>query len=386
MEMFFCDLLKVCKIVFNLFIVFLLLFLCPSCDKRSNKEESNLVTIEKVDSIRVDWETKITILDFDQNKSRYLAVDQVTKEFLIIDNTGKVLESIQRFGDGPNEYNSSLIAASFFEEKGGYLLLSSRDLIWYSDVWEVNDRFRFVSEWYAVFYTGPRYAVPYYYQKNGSDIFVFTNFFSGFNSNAGIKDTNIDFLVEQFNPVADRLEKVILFKSADIPRIDLPKGNSSMPVQVYHLDKEKNLMYLTFQHSNEIGVYDLRENFELKYNVNFNHDVFNQSNNSKNVGLFRFDQGLTGILYFKGLNESSEVAKKSVDPNYVPFFDPKLYGLILIKDDKSIEVEVPFPFPDCEPNSEIVQLPGNRILMRDIYNGDVEPEFSSYSIFEVSVQ
>lgn len=121
--MFFSDLLKGCKVIFNFFIISLLLFLCPSCDIRSNEEESNHVTIEKIDSIRVDWGTKFTILDFDQNKRRFLAVDQVTKEFLIIDSTGKVLESIQRFGDGPNEYNSSLIAASFLKKREGIYYL-----------------------------------------------------------------------------------------------------------------------------------------------------------------------------------------------------------------------------------------------------------------------
>lgn len=33
--------------------------------------------------------------------------------------------------------------------------------------------------------------------------------------------------------------------------------------------------------------------------------------------------------------------------------------------------------------SEIVQLPGNRILLRDRYMEDNEPEYSTYSIFQL---
>ena len=53
--------------------------------------------------------------------------------------------------------------------------------------------------------------------------------------------------------------------------------------------------------------------------------------------------------------------------------------MIMIRDGVQEEKELEFP-ENSEPNAEIVQLPGNRILLRDKYTGDDEPDYSTYSV------
>jgi hypothetical protein len=96
---------------------------CLACggDPNSGSEVESLPVyyLEKVDSIRLDGETNIRILDVNTANGGFLAVDQVTKEFLVLDERGKVVEAVTLVGEGPNEYNSRLLTASFNQEEGG---------------------------------------------------------------------------------------------------------------------------------------------------------------------------------------------------------------------------------------------------------------------------
>jgi hypothetical protein len=56
--------------------------------------------------------------------------------------------------------------------------------------------------------------------------------------------------------------------------------------------------------------------------------------------------------------------------------------LILIQDGLQQEAEIAFP-PGCEPHAEILSLPGKRLLLKDKYRGEDEPDYSTYSIFEL---
>src|SRR5690554_5221870 len=114
-------------------IISLSLF-CFSCSGDSESRSQTLGTdsyyLEKIDSIHIDRENTVTVLDFHPASDKFLAYDQITQEFLVLDERGRVLEAVYRVGEGPNEYNSNLLAASFNHERGGYYTLSSRDFLW----------------------------------------------------------------------------------------------------------------------------------------------------------------------------------------------------------------------------------------------------------------
>lgn len=357
-------------------------FYCIACNSdRNSGSEINLdYYLEKVDSIRVHRDTDIRILDVNTNNGRYLAVDKITEEFLVLDERGKVLKAIYRKGEGPNEYNSSLLAASFNQEEGGYLAQSSVEFLKFNDDWEVDNRIRFVSSQTTVFYSGPQFSIPYYQLFNDSVPYFFTNFFSGVLNMGSSEGEMAKYLIEQYNPQKQDLDWVLPFDSELLPNFEVDQKNKEKnPTPIYALDREEKLLYLTFERSTEIGIYNMANEFELKNKISFNHDSFSLTKNAKNIGLFQFSPNLQLMLYFEGLSEAATKVRKSKEPNFFPLMDPSLYHGIVIKDGKQVQ-EISFPL-SFDPMSEILLLPGNRILCRDKYTGDVEPEFHTYSIY-----
>lgn len=373
----------------NTLIISISLF-CFSCGRENTTESENknktTYYLEKIDSIRIDRENRVRVLDFDPANNRFLAYDQITQEFLILDDRGQVLDSKYRVGDGPNEYNSNMLAASFNNEGEEYFMLSSNEFLWYNVNWEVEKRIRIASHVQLRFYSGPRFKVPYYRLSSSSDPYFFTSFFSGINSFAAggdEKEITSKYLIEQFNPHNDDLEWKLSNDPKLIPDFELDKDNKEMkPVRIYSLDSEAKILYLTFERSKEIGVYDLANDFELKGKISFDHDSFTLTKKSKNKALFNFGDDTFGILYFMGLSETETEARKSNNSDYFPFSDPSLYRLIVLYNGFQQENEIEFPL-NCEPHSEIIQLSENRILLRDKYMGSDEPEFSTYSIYEL---
>lgn len=367
-------------------LVSLLLF-CFSCGGNSDSVSEIMRTsyyLEKVDSIHIDRENTVTLLDFNPASNKFLAYDQITQEFLVLDERGRILEVVYRIGEGPNEYNSNLLAASFNHEEEGYYLLSSREFLWFNENWEVDKRFRFTPQVYIRFYTGPRFEVPYYTLPGDEDPYLFTNFFTRTNTGViGEEDDTSKYLIELYNPQKDSLEWMLPNDPQLLPEFELDKDNrQTRPVPLFVLDNEAKLMYLTYERSGEIGVFDLANGFELKEKIAFDQESFIRSNNSRNIALFPYAPAMFGVLYFMGLSEAATQTRINNNPDYYAFFDPSLYRLIMVRDGLQQANEIEFP-AGCEPHSEIMQLPNNRILLRDKHMGDDEPEYSTYSIFEL---
>jgi len=363
---------------------------CLACggDRISGSEVKSLPNyyLVKVDSIRIYRETDIRILDLNTANGGFLAVDKVTEEFLVLDERGKVLETIFRRGEGPNEYNSRLLTASFNQEEGGYFAQSAVEFLWFNEGWEINKRIRFASSTSMFFYPGPKLKVPYYRLSDASVPYFFTNFFSGHLSSVGGEGETTGYLIEQFNPQKQDLDWVLPSDSELLPEFEVDQKNKgTKPTPIYALDREKKLLYLTFERSTEIGVYDMANEFEVKKKISFTHESFSLTKKSKNTKLVQFSPDLYGILYFEGLSEAATEARKSAEPNYFPFMDPSLYQMIVIHDGVPQVEEIDFPL-SCDPRSEILQLPGNRLLLRDKYTGEVEPEYHAYSIYELKAE
>jgi hypothetical protein len=370
-------------------IMIFVLSLFFSCDEnrkaRLEVKEEAAYYLEKVDSIVIDRENTVRVLDFNPVNHRFLAFDQITQEFLVLNNKGHLLESVLLVGEGPNEYNSKLIAASFNKENGGYFALSSTEFLWFNEDWEVKKRIRFASHATIIFYNGPKLNVPYFRLLEGETPYFFTSFFSGINTFTGGETDEMlsNYLIELYDPQKESLDWVLPNDPQMLPDFELEtKSGQNRPVQVLVLDRESKLLYLTFETSDEIGIYDMANNFKLVKKLHFQHRNFALSQKSKNIALYNFSSDLIGVLYFEGLSDAAAEVRKANDPDYFPFFDPSLYRLILVHDGLQQEQEIEFPLW-CEPRSELVFLPGRRILLRDRYKGDDEPEYSTYSVFEL---
>jgi len=308
----------------------LLLLLGFSCGIENNTGSQNQIAptyyLEKVDSIQIDRENIIRVLDYSPANNHFLAFDQVTKEFLVFNDQGQILESVYREGEGPNEYNSSLIAASFNDENGGYFVLSSIEFLRYNEKWEVEERFRFNSYVQLRFYSGPKVTVPYYTLSGTSEHYFFTSFFSGINTFVGsnAKEISPNHLIEQYNPTKKGLEWKLPFETELLPEFESNEESGKIkPTQVFSLDKEANLLYLTFERSKEIGLYDIAEDFKLQKKIKFDHESFFHSNKSKNTGLFNFGDDKFVVLYYQGLSEAATEARK-INNSGFPLHDPSL--------------------------------------------------------------
>ena len=357
-----------------------------SCNSRDQSEAKNKEKIdyhlEKVDSVHIDRANQVTMLDFHSGSNRFLAYDQITEEFLVLDKRGEVLDAVYRKGEGPNEYNSSLLAASFNQEGEGFYTLSSTDFLWFDENWEVTRRLRLVPDGQVVFYSGPRFKVPYYTLPEAESPYFFANFFT--DTNTGMpEEVPHPYLIQFYHPQTDSLEWGLANQPELLPEFDLDEESRlTKPVPLFVLDNEAKRMYLTYQRSGQIGVYDLAKNFELIEKIDYKQDNFTPSNNSRNLRLFNFSHNSFGVLYYMGLSKAATLARKNKNLDYYPFADPSLFRIVLVRNGVQEEKEMEFP-EYSEPQAEIVQLPGNRILLRDKYMGDDEPEYSSYSVFEI---
>jgi len=369
-------------------ILAIMTFFSFSCENSTSRIEyaEEVYNLEIIDSFKIDRPNRIRILDYNGSKNEFLAFDPITNEFLLIDGSGEVLEAIGRYGEGPNEYNTSLVAASFNDDGEGYYVQSSNEFIQYNKNWEIEKRLR-ISPFHTIkLYSGPKYSVPYYRLERYEQPHFFANFFSGLQVHHFLAkdDYSSQKLIEHYNADKDSLEWVLPFDAEFFPLSELDQ-NELRPTQFFALDKMSKLLFLTFKSGKVIGVYDLANGFKLEQKINFDHQEFINSNNSRNTALLHFGNQKLGVFYYTGLSEGAEQIKKDKDPDYSSYQDPTLYRIIILKGGQQQKNEVMFP-TQSEPHSEIIQMPNHRLLLRDIDKGDVEPEFSSYTIYELKIQ
>nr|MBI1231662.1 hypothetical protein [Cytophagales bacterium] len=368
-------------------VVLALCFFCLACGGNNNSESADTSPkefyLEKVDSLRVDRETDVRILDYHPAKKQFLAVDKISGEFLVLDSKGVILEEVLRRGEGPNEINTNVLALSFNQEEGGYLAQSSLEQLWFDDAWEVKERIKFASYSTIYFYSGPQKRVPYYRPNNDSSFYFFTNFFSGVPNGVGAE---IASLIEQYNPHSQELEWVLPCDLEQLPVFEIDEKNKDKkPTAVYSLDRKEGRLYLTFERSTEMGVYHMTNDFALIEKSGFKHKSFYPSYNAKNISLIDFGQDIFGLLYYKGLSEAATASRKESDPGNFPFMDPALYQFIFINEGIQRDEEIAFP-TGSDPRAEILSLPNSRLLLRDKYTGDVEPDYHTYSIYKLKAR
>lgn len=367
-----------------IFYILLSIIFLSACEPNEASEQQETYRLEKIDSFIINRDTRIRILDFNAVDKKYLAYDPITEEFLHLAENGDILETVSRFGEGPNEYSTNLITASF-NTNGGYYVQSSNEFISYDQHWEVESRLLLTPYHTIILYSGPRIKTPFYHLQDSEEPYFFSNFFSGINVHHfdPKDDLRTKKLIELYNPIKGSLEWVLPFDPGLLPNSDF----DLMPMmisQIYTLDDHGKLLYLTFQNSSVIGVYNLANNFELMEKIAFGHQEFTHTNKSKNIAIFNFSPKAIGVLYFAGMSEGAAQIKKDQDPDYLPYKDPDLYKIVLVQNGKWLKKELQFP-KSSEPHSEILQLPNNRILLRELDPDDGEPEFSVYSIYELKV-
>lgn len=361
------------------FLILIIFFSCQGKDLKIIEFNTDLV---KIDSIGIERETRFRILDHHSKNENLLAYDGITRSFILIDKEGKIIQEVNRRGDGPNEYNNNLITGAFNEFGKGIFLQSSNELLWYDESWNILNRWRFGSFFNIIVYGGPKFRTPYFFLEDTSKPFVFTSFFS--NTYVPIVEIQSGLGSEKIIEVFDSEKDTLIWKlpvNFEMYSPYKPKDKEFDLMQVYHLDAKQNILYLSFDNSLSIGVFDLNKDFDLIHKIKINPNELFDKGKGKTVNLFPINNQDFIILRYSGISEIELENERAINENYSPLFDSRLFKFYYISNDGSVKKEMNFP-ENCEPNSELVLLGGERILIRDKDNEEKEMDYSSYSIFE----
>ncbi|SIS81286.1 hypothetical protein [Belliella pelovolcani] len=371
------------SLIFTLLLIASTVFSCSKKVSDDSYSEKGF-SLVKVDSFKVNHENRIRILDFEEDKGVFLGYDVIREEFLLLDKAGEISENIKRVGEGPDEYKSNIIAASFDRDKSGYYLLSSQEFIHYNESWSVIDRTIFSSYYTVNLYTGPRTNVPYFTKEGDSGIQFFCSFFPNigvhrFDPKENLREKK---LIEYYDTNSNEINWALNLDLDFFGQAELEQQYLS-PIQFFHLDQNENLLYLTFRNSNLLGIYDLNDDFKLLRKIELNHASFLKTNQARNVSLSKLGNGHLLLLYYTGKSEGDIQIETEKNPSYLAYQDPSSYQLMIIDIEGEKTTEIPFP-KDMEPHSEILTIGKASILFRNQESVEVEQDFSKYSVFELS--
>jgi len=117
-------------------IISLLTVVSFGCSKNSKKvdpTELESYTIEIYDSIKVDYQGLLTVVDYCQKQNLYLAVDgsKAGAEFIIFDDTGQARLEFDNNQAGPMAYSGEINSLSFDKDCSGFFLLTQQGLYQY---------------------------------------------------------------------------------------------------------------------------------------------------------------------------------------------------------------------------------------------------------------
>ena len=128
----------------NIKIVLSILFLSLLCscyggkDDKLSKDHASF-EIEIVDTLTIDYQGILQIIDFDAENKIYLAIDKSKKGevILTVDENGQILQKFVNADAGDHSFKGSLSGLGF-DRKGGFWLLSHHGFYRYSSDWEIG--------------------------------------------------------------------------------------------------------------------------------------------------------------------------------------------------------------------------------------------------------
>ncbi|PSL04466.1 hypothetical protein CLV48_105210 [Cecembia rubra] len=372
---------NLCRVAYSIFIV-LTTIIFFSCKENGIQSQIPQAELHKTNEMVIERDTRFIILDHHLEKNVFLAYDAITKSFICIDGKGKVIDEIERAGEGPNEYFTNILSAAFNERGDGFFLQSSNELLWYNENWEVINRWRFSSFFNIIFYGGPKIKTPYFFLNGATYPQVLPSFYSNIKIPIADVDPSISSrnLLEVFDPSDGSLTWKLPIQFGSFSPYK-PADKEFDLTQVYFLDDNQKLLHLTFDNSLTIGIYDLTKNFELVKYVKIVEQSLEDKGKGKTVGLYPADESGYILLRYSGISEVELEKKKVNNEYYFPLTDPTLYKFYFL--DKGHLVSPPISFPEnFDPNAEIILLENGKILMREKDKDDEESTYSKYAVFE----
>ncbi len=95
---------------------------CGTSQQDTSVESNSVPELTLVDSLQIDRLVVPTLLDYSENGKHYIFFDFKSNEFMLADDTGRLLTAANRAEDGPNSYKSSYFTAARFVGKNQILI------------------------------------------------------------------------------------------------------------------------------------------------------------------------------------------------------------------------------------------------------------------------
>jgi len=390
------------KTNFNLYpaLFILLSVVSYSCSPKNGENSSNSenpnYSLVKIDSFQVDNFTRVNIRDYSPSEKIYLGYSITEDDILEISETGEILKRVHKKGDGPAMYGSwNPTGLGFGPDKLRIVELPFQ-VISYSPDYEIVHSHRIMSP--LPIRANTPLGVPPFYQKNDTTFLLVgpSNYITASNLifNKEGKDTLQNFY--QLNLLTGDIQSIVPYESNSI-------YNSTENVYMelmgksFFIDSEKNELVLVQNLDPEILVYDLN-NLSLKNRIPISYSEFLTYNpvplgtpfsdegilplrrlSAKNQKLLHMDQGVYLLQYFTGITEAEFENRNSENEPYYASLDTSEQRILIFKDGKQIKVELP------SLNGFITtSLPGDRLLVQELENQEVEEEFTKFSIYQLT--
>jgi len=375
------------------FSILITLFSCGSKEEGSDKA-SNSYLLEKVDSFQVAHLTHVRIMDYSPEEDIYLAFSEGDDNFMELDTKGIILKTVNRKGEGPDTFGARNPVGFSFGPNGERMVQTSFQLISYD------------KDYYQTHKSSIRNPLPVranvplvrnqYFLLDGEEQYLVgpTTYLSShalIHNELG-RDTLQNFLI--LNHQSGAMKSAVPYESESIYKQTEHVYYNLMGKSFFIQGDE---LFVSQHLGKSIQVYDLKDDFKLKREIPINHSDWVKASPmpvgtdpsdekiktitqtaGRNLSLLPVNEEIFLLRYYQGIpigaykaqltDENPYSIKKATDRNKI----------ILFKNEIQLNGELAKPKGDI-----LFTLPGNRLLVLEEANEEVEEEVTRYAIYEL---
>lgn len=257
-----------------IFILLAVLTISGCKEQNEGHSANNMVEeYEILDSIKVNYQGVLSVIDFCPSSKIFLSVDRVkdSKVFLVFNEQGKILLKFENSSSGPMAFRGDVNSLTFDEKCNGFWLLTQAGIYHYN---LDGEQTKFVEDENS----GERFLPSDYnliqLESNSSNLF-----FSLYKTpHLGYTLNEMDFykhvkMFSKINIESSSFEGVLGFEKESEYLI----GNRIYPpfFSYSEFDPEKTLLYTTFSNDTSINVYKYNNgNFSLQQRIPLKLDFY----------------------------------------------------------------------------------------------------------------
>lgn len=375
------------------FLLLVSLLACGSKEERST-EYTDLYVLEKIDSFQVDHLTHVRIMDYSPDENVYLAFSEGDDNFMELDSRGNILKTVNRKGEGPDTFGTRNPVGFSFGPNGERMVQTSFQLISYDKDYHQTHKS-------AIRNPLPvRANVPLvrnqYFLLDGQEHYLVgpTTYLSShalIHNELG-RDTLQNFLV--LNHQTGALKSAVPYESESIYK-QTEHIYFNLMGKSYFIQGDE--LFVSQHLGKSIQIYDLKNNFELIREIPIAHSDWVKATpmpvgtdpsdekiktmtqtSGRNLSLIPINDEIFLLRYYQGISEAAYEAQNTEENPYSIKKARDKNKIIIFKNGKQMNGELAKPKGDM-----LFSLPGNRLLVLEEADEEVEEEVTRYAIYEL---